>query len=177
MTDSSGEATNRIDPTHSNVIRSATGFLKDASLEELADLKIRLIEEVEKRVTAAQQTLENTRKLLDRPAVRPTDSDSSISTKENRPQKGGRAPRGRANELILAFLHDGPKNRKQIEEHIKNNGIPTISTSTWLNRLKDDKKIEFDEKSKLYKLLQTSNATDDSQQSSMAEGDLGGNGE
>ena len=65
---------------------------------------------------------------------------------------GTRAPRGESTGAILAFLKDGSKTKKQIDEHFKEKGLEASSAPALLNRLKNAGKIIYNKESKLYSL-------------------------
>ena len=154
MSETAGENTNPAIPTPpvGSVLHNALELFKKADTDDLSKIRALLEKEIDRRVADLEQKLEHMRKALDRPKARMVASDSNSSASKQSSKQGGRAPRGRAKELILTFLQDGPKDRKQINVHFDANGVSKASISTLLNRLKKDKSIEYDENSKRYSL-------------------------
>lgn len=154
-----------------------TELLKKVSDEELAKVHNQVIEEEKQRLTRAEKALECMREVFRRPEPASATLDASrFSTKTNNSTtlanparskgkaspKGGRASRGKAKELILAFLEDSPKSRKQITSHFKENKLSTNSIGTLLNRLKNDNIIVHNEEGKLYSIMQNKAGSNDS---------------
>jgi len=138
-----------------------TALLRNVSDEDLALFLMRSKEEQDRRLTEAEEKLAAMKKafgLSEPPRITSkltTGSATPISQrKQSKRAKGIRAPRGKAKELILAFLKDGPKKRKQIEAHFENKKMSTNSVGTLLNRLKDEGIVTHDATNKLYSTKQ-----------------------
>ena len=134
-----------------------TALLRDMSDEDLALFQTRSKEEQDRRLSEAEEKLAAMKKafgLSEKPRVTSKlTTDSAIPSprhKQSKKAKSSRTPRGKAKELILAFLKEGPKGRKQIESYLAQHGIATTSVGTLLNRLKKDAVIEHDKVNKVY---------------------------
>lgn len=149
-------------------------LLKKVSNEELADIQNRVVEEQNRRLEEVALKLASMKETFRRQDPLPAKSGNSKSTstkskhaefvpkkteKKTR-SKGTRAPRGKAKELLLAFLGDGSKGRKQIEAHFAGEKMAARNVPTLLNRLKNANIIQHDEANKLYSVVMDKNATD-----------------
>ena len=125
----------------SEILDALADLLKKASPDELGQAGLLLEKEIDRRIAEADQAAENVRKSLGRPKTQSDTISTSISTGKKASSKGKRTPKGEAQKLILAFIQDGPKFRKQIIEHGVAKGLTKSSINSLLSRMKKKKEL------------------------------------
>jgi len=147
-------------PTPGGITAQVVELLEKATPSELRDIQAHLSQEGRKRMEKAERELEERqekekreldgmRKILGLSEPQPAARSKSVTKSSG--AKSTRAPRGQSKEAIIAFLtSDGPKDRRQIEEHFKAKGLSTASISTLLTRLKKDGAIKYHDENKHY---------------------------
>ena len=128
-------------PMTDDFLSSVAALLEKASNEELGQAEVLVEKEIARRIAEAEQAAEDLRTVLGRPKTGSDTTEPPTSTKAKATSKGTRTPRGEAKEVILAFLQDGTKTRKQIEEHFISKGMSTASVGTLLSRMKKKEEI------------------------------------
>ena len=125
-------------PNTSEILDALADLLKKTSPDELGQAGLLLEKEIDRRIAEADQAAENVRKALGRPKTLSAIISTSVSTGK---KASKRTPKGEAQKLILAFIQDGPKFRKQIIEHGVAKGLTKSSINSLLSRMKKKKEL------------------------------------
>lgn len=143
-----------------------TALLERLTDEDLAGIRTKVIEEIKRRVSKAEETVASRKKIFgllnsqstsqksrQRIPGEPAKARIPKKNKAKAVPKGMRSPHGKIKEVLLDFLKDEPKGRKQIMVHISGLGLPTNSIGTLLSRLKKEQVIAQDAKNEPYSLV------------------------